>query len=468
MSNYDNDNIENVIMKFLYTNKNVREKVLPYIKFSIFEMVENIELIKFIKKFMERYDKFPSVKETKLKIKKPELYEHLKGCVGIDISEFSDEVIFDEIEDFIKEKGIMDVCVSIVEKINNGDMDEIKSAPDEIREAMAFSFDDKVGLDIFDESDEDNIYDFFHNKEYIISTGLDGFDELIDGGFHEKSLSLFMAETNMGKSLIMTALASNNVLQNKNVLYVSYEMSEFKIGERIMANIFDVNIGNIKKMTRGVFAKHFKTARQKIKSKFVVKEYSTKGGTVNHIRSLVKELYLKKKFRPDIIYIDYIGIMASAFKSKSDNTYTEIKRITEEVRGLAVELEVPIVSAIQTNRGGMGKDELELSNASDSVGTVFTGDLVVAVTQSDEMREANKYLWTLIKNRYGENKRSIPVKVNYPKMRVSDDDKSEDDVDDDKRRKNKPSKSKDDNDFKNVMPDTSSITKKRKVSVSYE
>ena len=466
MSDYE-DNIENVIIKLMYTNKDVREKVLPYIRFSLFELVENIELVKFIKKFIERYDKFPSVKETRLKIKKPELYEHLKGCVGIDTSEYTDEIILDEIQDYIKEKCVMDVCVGIVEKINNGEIDDIKASPDDMREAMAFSFDDKVGLDIFDETDEDSIYDFFHNKEYVIPTGLTDFDKLIDGGFHEKSLSLFMAETNMGKSLIMTALASNNILQNKNVLYVTYEMSEFKIGERILANIFDVDIGNIKKMSKDSFSKHFKKARDKIKSKFVVKEYSTKGGTVNHIRNLIKELYLKKKFKPDIIYIDYIGIMASTFTSKSDNSYSEIKRITEEVRGLSVELGLPIVSAIQTNRNGMGKDELELSNASDSVGTVFTADLVVSVTQSDTLREAGRYLWTLIKNRYGENKRSIPIEVNYPKMRLSDvdDDRQNKEPKEDKRRTKREPES---DSFGDVMPSSKGTKRKKQSSVSYD
>ncbi len=422
MSNENEDFLfENVIMHLMFNDKELREKILPYLRFSIFELVENVEIIKFIKKFIERYKKFPSLRETKLKIKKPELYNHLKTVVTEDLGDIDRQVMIGEIEEYIKQKSVMDVVYSIVDKVQNEETESLNDAPDAIREALAFSFDNKVGIDIFSESDEDALYDFFHEHGFTVPSGLSTFDEIIDGGFHEKSLTLFMAETNMGKSLIMTALATNNVLQSKNVLYISYEMSEFKISERVIANAMDINIKDIKKLTRNKFKKLFARMRDKIKSKFIVKEYATKGGTVNHIRSLVKELLLKKKFVPDIIFIDYIGIMSSTFSSRSDNTYTEQKRITEEVRGLAVELEIPIVSAIQTNRGGMGNDELELSNASDSVGTVFTGDVIVAVTQSDELRQAGKYVFTIIKNRYGENKKRITVLVDYPKMRLSDD-----------------------------------------------
>lgn len=426
MSDDNQELLENIIIKFLYTNIEVRERVYPYLKFSLFDLVENVEIIKFVKKFMMKYDKFPSLKETKLKISDPDLFDHLKYVMKIDVSDYSDEVILGEIEEYIREKAMMDVCFKVAEKITNGESDNIKGSPDEMREAMAFSFDKQVGLDIFDKDCEDGIYNHFHNKEYVVSTGLETFDEIIEGGFHEKSLSLFMAETNMGKSLIMGALATNNLLQDKNVLYVTCEMSEHKIGERIIANVFDIETKELKRMSKDKFSDCFAKARERFKGKFIVKEYPTGFASVNHIRNLVKELYLKKKFKPDIIYIDYIGIMAATFRSKSDNTYNIQKRITEEVRGLAVELGIPIISAIQTNRGGFGVDELDLSNVSDSVGTAFTADIMIGVTQPDELRAVGKYRWTLIKNRYGINKVGVTIKVNYGKMRLTDDDRVDD------------------------------------------
>lgn len=422
MSDDNQELLENIIIKFLYTNVDVRERILPYLKFSLFDLVENVEIIKFIKRFMMKYDKFPSLKETKLKISDPDLFNHLKSIFKIDISEYSDEVILGEIEEYIRQKAIMDVAFKVAEKVSNEEMDEVKGAPDEMREALAFSFDKQVGLDIFDSESEDGIYDHLHNQEYVVSTGLDTFDALIEGGFHEKSLSLFMAETNMGKSLIMGALATNNLLQDKNVLYVTCEMSEHKIGERIIANVFDIETKDLKKLSKDKIGDCFRKARDRFKGKFIVKEYPTGFASVNHIRNLCKELYLKKKFVPDIIYIDYIGIMAATFRSKSDNTYNIQKRITEEVRGLAVELGIPIVSAIQTNRSGFGAEELDLSNVSDSVGTAFTADIMIGITQPEELRAVGKYRWTIIKNRYGINNMGVTIRVNYGKMRLTDDE----------------------------------------------
>lgn len=425
MSDNDEQLLENIIMKFLYTDSKVRDKVIPYFKFSLFDDSDNVELIKFIKKFMVKYGKFPNVKETRLKLKDADVFNHLREVLKIDISDYTTEVILGEIEEYIKQKSLMEVCFAIADKVTNERMDEVLSAPDEMREALAFSFDDNVGLDIFDEASEDDLYDHLHNSDFVVSTGLDTIDDLIEGGFHEKTLTLIMAETNMGKSLMMGSLAKNNAQQGKKVVYITCEMSEFKIGERILANSFDISTKDIKKLTRDKFSDCFKRARANMAGKFVVKEYPTGVATISHIRNFIKELELKKKFTPDIIYIDYIGIMASISNNKSDNTYTVQKRITEEVRRLAVELGIPIVSAVQTNRTGMGKEELDLTNTSDSIGTAFTADIIIAVTQTEELRNMLKFRWNIIKNRYGQNKVGVTIKVDYNKMRLSDDEVSD-------------------------------------------
>jgi len=465
MSDNDEQLLENIIMKFLYTDSVVRDKVLPYFRFSLFDNTENVEIIKFIKKFMIKYEKFPNLKETRLKFKNAEAYNHLREVLKIDITEYSQEVILGEIQEYIKQKSLMDVCYKVAERVSNDDMSEIMSAPDEMREALAFSFDDNVGLDIFDESSEDRMYDHLHNTDYVVSTGLDTIDDLIEGGFHEKTLTLIMAETNMGKSLMMGALAKNNAFQGKKVLYVTCEMSEFKIGERILANSLDINTKDIKMLTRDKFSECLKKARANLAGKFVVKEYPTGVATISHIRNLVKELQIKKNFTPDIIYIDYISIMASILNSKSDNTYTLQKRITEEVRRLAVELGIPIVSAIQTNRMGMGKDELDLTNTSDSIGTAFTADIIIAVTQSEELRAMSKFMWSLIKNRYGQNKVGVTIKVDYPKMRLSDDEICNDGNGETTHKPNRPQNNSHQkpNQVRNAPSSSESAPKNRKI-----
>jgi len=447
MSEDNSELLENLLMKFLYTDEKLRDKLIPYLRFSIFDETENVELIKFIKKFMSKYNKFPSAKETRLKIKDPSIHKHLLRVLKMDTSEYSTEMMLGEAEEYIRQKCIMDVCFKVVEQVNNDDMTGIGSYPDEMREAVAFAFDDNVGLDIFDEGAEDKIFEQMHNADIVVPTGLDTIDNLIEGGAHEKTLTLILAETNMGKSLIMGALATNNVFQGKKVLYVTCEMSEFKISERILQNSFDMSSKDIKRLPRDKFGEAFQRARNNLKGRFIVKEYPTGIATTNHLRNLIKELWLKKKFEPDIIYIDYIGIMASAASNKNDNTYTTQKKITEEVRGLAVELGIPIVSAIQTNRSGMGKEELDLTNVSDSIGTAFTADIMIGVTQPPELRAAGKYRWTLIKNRYGPNAVGVTVKVDYHKMRLTDDgivtdEKIDSDNESSKEKIDKPLKKK--------------------------
>ena len=434
--------LENMIMKFLYTDEKLRDKIIPYLRFSIFDEPENMTLIKFAKKFITRYGKFPNPKETRLKLKDADAVRHLKNVLHMDTSEYSTEMMIGEAEEFIRQRCIMDVCYKVVEQVNNDEMEGIGAIPDEMREAVAFAFDNNVGLDVFDEESEQKIYDQLHNSDVVVSTGLQTIDDLIEGGTHEKTLTLIMAETNMGKSLIMGALATNNVFAGKKVLYITCEMSEFKIGERILQNSFDMSAKDIKRLPRNKFGQAFSRARENMAGKFVVKEYPTGVCTTNHIRNVLKELQLKKKFVPDIIYIDYIGIMASTFTNKSDNTYNVQKRITEEVRGLAVELALPIVSAIQTNRSGMGEDELDLTNVSDSIGTAFTADIMIGVTQSEELRNAFKYRWTIIKNRYGPNKVGVTVKVDYNKMRLSDDGIVTEEPEDDRSSSEKKKTSK--------------------------
>jgi hypothetical protein len=234
--------------------------------------------------------------------------------------------------------------------------------------------------------------------------------------------------SNLGKSLIKCSLATNSLLQNKNVLYLSLEMSEEKISERVLANLFDINLSDLKMLDKNKFMIKLQEHQQKLESNFYVVAYPPKSINANRIRNILKELQLKKKFVPDIIFVDYLGLMSPNATNKNSNTYSEQKTISEELRAIAVEFGMPIVSAVQTNRNGFGNAELDLTDIADSVGTVATADIIFGVTQTQEMRDAGRYSFLLLKNRYGENKKKRYIGVDYPKMRIYDvvDDADED------------------------------------------
>ena len=410
---------EKLIIKFLFNNLEVRDKVMPYLIPTIFEDHKNIQIVNKIIEFNEKYNKFPSFLELKIVIEQEEVYNQLKEILSLNTDEYKDEFLLTEIEGFFKSKLIWNSIVNTTQHLNNNDMSEMSLVPDQIREALAFSFDTEIGLDFL--NSENRLYDALHNKDSVVKTGMSTFDMMIDGGFHEKSLSLFMAETNMGKTLVKCSLATNCLLQNKNVLYVTLEMSENKISERIMANLFDISMDDLKCVTRDKFNEKFQNFKKLLNNKLYIKEFPPSSINANHIRNLLKELKVKQKFIPDIIFIDYMELMIAIHSKKTDTPYHELKKISEEIRAIAVELEIPIVSAVQSNRKGFGKVEIDLTDISDSIGPAKTADVIIGITQSEEFRKMGKFSWMLLKNRYGINKRRIVVNVDYYKMRVYED-----------------------------------------------
>jgi len=411
---------EKILIKLMFTEDKVRDRVMPFLVPDIFDDHKNIQIIKDVIQFNKRFEKFPSVAEMKLDMKNEEAFNQLFEIMDMDVSEYKSEFLEGEIEDFFRKKLISNVNVDVAMSLNNDKMEELKQSPDKLREAIAFSFDTKVGLDFMDE--EDRLYNYLHNRDKYIPSPIQALNKCIDGGFHEKSLTLFMAETNMGKSLIMASLAVDSMLRNKNVLYITCEMSEDKISERVMSNLFDVNLHDLRLLPKNTFHEKFIKIRKEAQKKIIIKEYPPRAINANHIRNLVKDLEVRKKFKPDIIYVDYLGILLPIFKNKQDNTYLEVKRISEEIRALAVEMAIPFVSAVQTNRKGFGDAEIDLTDISDSIGTAATADVIIGVTQSKEFKEQGKYQWIMLKNRYGINKFGFPVNVDYDKMRITDDE----------------------------------------------
>ena len=457
MSSQDPLFFENILIKFLYKNEDVRDRVMPYLDIGLFDDKNNIELIKHIFSFNNKYDRFPTIKESRIDLKSKEVHDHLLKITQIDVSEYEHEFLLDEIESFLKKKIIWNLSLDIAENINNDAMDEIGDIPDKLREAHSFSFDTSIGLNIFNE--EDRLYNFFHEKKHIIPTGLKDFDNLINGGYHAKSLTLFLAGTNVGKSLVMASSAVSNVLMNKKVLYVSCELSEEMTGQRILSNIFDVPMDDLKLLPKSKFHEKYEKIGKSFRDKIIIKEYPSKSINANAIRNLLKDLKMKMKFEPDIIYIDQIENMNPIHRSRGDNTYTEMKKVTNESRSLGSEYNLPIVSGIQTDRKGITSTELDLDNTGESIGFVQIADVVVAMTQSDELRSVGKYSWQLLKNRYGINRRKITVCVNYEKMRIFDDP---DNISNNIGTPPPPTEKENEEKEKSAITDVKSILKKNK------
>lgn len=415
---------ENVLLKFILTNSDVREKTMPILNTELFSKKENVSIVNAIQKLTKKYGKFPTLAELRLDLSESNAFDQLNEIVNLDVSEFESEFLLDEIEEFIKKKLISNVNVNIAMALNDNE-NKLSDFPDILREAIAFSFDTKIGLEVFKEAER--LYNHFHTRDKVIKTGIKLLDKYTDGGFHEKTLTLFLGQTNLGKSLILCSLAVYSLMQNKNVLYISCEMSENKMSERILQNVFDMSIENIRMIPKTRFLEKFSDIAKQYKSRFVMKEYPPSSINTNHIRNLLKELEVRSKFVPDIIYIDYIGIMLPTTKNNVDNTYVQMKKVSEEVRALSVEKEIPIVSALQTNRKGYGDTEIDLTNVSDSIGIASTGDIIIGITQSDVLKNQGKYCWIFLKNRYGPKDFRITVNVDYETMKIFDDEDTKED-----------------------------------------
>jgi hypothetical protein len=414
--------LEKVVLKSLFKKDDVRERIIPFLTPQIFHTIEAKIITKHILQFKQKYNNFPTFNEIQLEIEDDKYITFLNECILLDTSQYSDSHLLDKTEDFIKQSLLFNVFSEAVEHVDSGKLSEIDDMPDKLREIVSFSFNTKIGLDLFSEEGEEAMFDYLHNVDKVVPTNIPYFNNLIKGGFHEKSLTLFLLSVNKGKSLIMCSLACDALLNNKKVLYITLEMEKRMIGERILANLFDVNMDDLVFLSREKIRTKFQVLREKVKQNLIVQEYPTKSINANHLRTLVKELKVKKNFEAELILLDYMGLMVPIHINKNDNSYTEQKRISEEVRGVAGEIGTPIVSGIQTNRDGAESTDVDMTNIADSFGSAMTADLIVAGTQSDEMREAGKYVWTIVKNRYGRNKLRFRVNVDFPKMRVTADE----------------------------------------------
>ena len=425
-----NSRIETTILNNLIHNEEYTRKVIPFLKADYFQDFTEKTIFLGVNQYVEKYKSIPNIEALTIDIQKISQTEDQHKTVQeylstrfVSFSKVDEQWLLDETEKFCKDKAIYNAILDGIHIIDGKSKDQTPEAiPSILSDALAVSFDSNVGHDYMEQAEER--YEYYHEVEEKIPFDLDFFNKITKGGLPPKTLNVCLAGTGVGKSLFMCHVAASALLQSKNVLYISLEMAEKKIAERIDANLMNISLEDLHDLPRRMFDSRMEKLQKKTEGKLIIKEYPTASAHCGHFRSLHNELLLKKQFRPDIIFIDYINICASSrFKYGSNvNSYTYIKGIAEEMRGLAVELNVPIVSATQTTRQGFVSTDIGLEDTSESFGLPATADLMFALISTEELEELNQMLVKQLKNRYNDpttNKRFI-IGIDRAKMRLYD------------------------------------------------
>ena len=422
-------NITLTILENLIANENYARKVLPFLKEEYFQDRNQRIVFKEISSFALKYSKLPTKTslEVELDNRKDLTEQQYKDITNI-VSNFTDDAVdiewlTDTTETFCKDRAIYNAVVDGISIIEGRDSSRKPDAlPSLLTDALSVSFDNRVGHDYIE--DASDRFDYLHRKEERIPFDLEYFNKITKGGLPQKTLNIALAGTGVGKSLFMCHMAANCINQGRNVLYITLEMAEERIAERIDANLMNVSMESLQDLPKPMYDDKIEKIMQKVKGKLIIKEYPTASAHTNHFRSLLQELSIKKSFKPEIIFIDYLNICASSrFKGGSNiNSYTLIKSIAEELRGLAVENNVPIVSATQTTRGGYVSTDIGLEDTSESFGLPATADFMFALISTEEMEELQQITVKQLKNRYNDptvNKRFV-LGIDRSKMKLYD------------------------------------------------
>ena len=421
--------IEHNIINALINNEEFTRKVLPYIKSEYFETTTGRTYYELCQGHFSKYNECPTPDSIRIGIEKLEgLSEDEFQGLGESFDSLCEEKkiqkdwLVDETEKWCKERAVYLALLESI-SIHDGKGDKTRdSIPSLLTDALSVSFDPHVGHDYL--TDYQERYDFYHLKEERIGFGLEYFDKITKGGIPNKTLNIALAGTGVGKSLFMCSFASNVLLQGKNVLYITLEMAEERIAERIDANLLDTPIQDIVEIPRPMFETKVTNIQSKTQGKLFIKEYPTASAHSGHFDALIKELQLKQDFIPDIIFIDYLNICnSSRYRAGSNvNSYTVVKAIAEELRGLAVKHQVPIVSATQTTRSGFSSTDVSLTDTSESFGLPATADFMFALISNDELEQMGQIMVKQLKNRYNDPTlhRKFVVGIDRAKMRLYD------------------------------------------------
>ena len=422
--------IEKTILANLIHNEQYTRKVLPFIKGDYFSDRTERAVFEEIQKFVDKYNDLPNQNalEVELDSRKDLNEGDYKRVISV-VKELQkdDNVIFDWLvettEDFCKDKAVYNAIVDGINIIEGKDRNrDVGSIPSILTDALAVGFDNHVGHDYL--LDAESRFQYYHTVEEKIPFDLDFFNRITKGGLPPKTLNIALAGTGVGKSLFMCHVAANCLSQGRNVLYITLEMAEERIAERIDANLMNISMEDLHDLPKQMFDNQIEKIIKSTSGKLIVKEYPTASANSAHFRGLIKELAVKKSFKPDIIFIDYLNICASSrFKGATNvNSYMYIKSVAEELRGLAVETNLPIMSATQTTRSGFVSTDIGLEDTSESFGLPATADFMFALISTEELDALNQIAVKQLKNRYNDptmNKRFV-IGIDRAKMRLFD------------------------------------------------
>ena len=434
-------NLEKTILKNLLKNENFVRKVLPFLKDEYFTVEEDRVLYREVRDFILKYNNPPtfdaleievdnlSIKEDQIKAIKETIKELKNDGVDTNI-----DWLVDNTEKFCQEKAIYHAIMKSIEVMNdkNNTGGLTKGAiPKLLSDALSVSFDPNVGHDYLEQYEDR--YEYYHRVQEKIPFDLEFFNKITNQGLPKKTLNIALAGTGVGKSLFMCHMAAACLNQGKNVLYITLELAEEEVAKRIDANLMNITFDDLMVLPKVMYEKKAETLKAKTNGKLIIKEYPTAGASAIHFKSLLNELSLKKSFKPDIIFIDYLNIcMSSRVKQGgSVNSYTYIKSIAEELRGLAVEFEVPVVSATQTTRSGYSNSDVDLTDTSESFGLPATADFMFALISTEQLEDLGQLMIKQLKNRYNDpttNKRFV-IGIDRAKMKLFDVEQSaQDDI----------------------------------------
>lgn len=431
---------EHTIFSHLVSNETYARRVMPYLVPEYFQEQSDKVLFTLIGSYMMKYNQLPSKEALLIDLSNTDglsgdVYkaaeESITTLESSDVT--SEQWLLDTTEKFCQDKAIYNAIRDSIEIMDDKSGKFTRSAiPELLSQALGVSFDNNIGHDFLE--DAEARYEFYHNTVNRLSFDIDMLNVITKGGTPSKTLNMILAATGVGKSLVMCHMAAHNLLQGRNVLYITMEMAEERIAERIDANLMNVTLDDLVTLDKATFMKKAGRIKNKSNGKLIIKEYPTSSAGVANFRHLLNELKLKKGFVPDVIYVDYINIcISSRLKMGANvNSYTLIKAIAEELRGLAVEFGVPIWSATQTNRAGYDNSDISLSETSESSALNSTVDFMLAIMQTEQLALLNQYLAKQLKNRYGDinkNKKFvIGVDKDYMKL-YNVEDSAQDDID---------------------------------------
>ena len=423
------ERLETTAIRNLIHNEEYCRKVLPFIKEDYFsDRLEKV-LFKEIYKFVNKYNNLPTKESLSIEINtnKSINEDEYKKITDI-LSTLNPEPInldwlVETTENWCKDRAIHNAILGGIQILDGKDKEHTAQyLPELLSEALSVSFDQKIGHDYLLESKER--YDFYKRKEERLELDLEFFNKITRGGIPSKTLNICLAGTGVGKTMFMTSIASSVLLQGKNVLYITMEMAEERIAERIDANLLNVGMSDLEELPYQMYETKINKLQSKTTGQLIVKEYPTASAHVGHFKNLLSELALKKSFKPDIVFVDYLNICASSrFNAgASVNSYTYVKAIAEELRGLAVEHDIPVFSATQTTRGGFVSSDIGLEDTSESFGLPATADFMFALISSEELEEKNQIMVKQLKNRYNDPtiNRKFIIGVDRSKMRLYD------------------------------------------------